>query len=285
MARKGLEHEEAWDPEEYKEFTRETWDYASPAYVAFATRYLEPYGRELLKMLKVPRRGRLLDLACGGGEPGITLAKRMGPLIEVVGCDLSPKMVEVARREARRKGASNISFRVADAEDLPFPRGAFDMVTCRFGLQIFSTPEKALREMRRVLKPGGQIGVAVWGLPWRAEFLDLIIGAIVRNTAQPEYIPTPYEFGNIKELKGALARAGFRQVKDRRVVIDMPVDSPSQYWDAIRRASPIGPVLDYHPRAHVAKVKDDVYRQLRKYPRRGGKIWVPNEAVMAVARK
>src|SRR3990170_1612426 len=188
MARKGLEHEEAWDPEEYKEFTRETWDYASPAYVAFATRYLEPYGRELLKMLKVPRHGRLLDLACGGGEPGITLAKRMGPLIEVVGCDLSPKMVEVARREARRKGASNISFRVADAEDLPFPRGAFDMVTCRFGLQIFSTPEKALREMRRVLKPGGQLGVAVWGLPWRAEFLDLIIGAIVRNTAQPEYI-------------------------------------------------------------------------------------------------
>lgn len=285
MAREGLEHEEAWNPEEYKEFTRETWDYAAPAYIPFAQRYLEPYGRELLKMLKVPRRGRLLDIASGAGEPGITLAKRMGKGVEVVGCDLAPKMVELANKEARRRGAKNVRFQIEDAEKLSFKSGSFDVVTCRFGLQIFTDPEKCLTEMRRVLKPGGRLGIAVWGLSWRADLIDIVIAAIIRNTAQPEYIPTPYEFGNIKELAHALEKAGFRAVKDRRVVVDLTLDSPKQYWDAIRRATPIGPVLTYHPPAHVRKVKKDVYRQFRRFERREGKYIVPTEAVLAVARK
>lgn len=285
MARKGLEHEEGWDPQEYKEFTRETWDYAAPAYIAFAKEYLEPYGRELLKMLKVPRRGRLLDVASGAGEPAITLARRMGAGVEVVGCDLSPKMVELANREALRRGASNVRFQLEDAEKLSFARNSFDVVTCRFGLQIFTEPEKALREMRRVLKPGGRLGIAVWGLPWRAELIDIFIGAIIRNTAQPQYIPTPYEFGNVKELAHAISAAGFKGVRDQRIVLDLPFQSPRHYWDAMRRATPMGPVLTYHPAAHVRRVKDDVYRQFRKYPRRKGHYWIPCEAVLAVARK
>jgi ubiquinone/menaquinone biosynthesis C-methylase UbiE len=280
-----LESDEAWDPVEYKEFTRSTWDYAAPAYIPFARRYLEPYGQALLKMLKVPKNARVLDIASGAGEPAITLAKRMGASVTVIGVDLAPKMVELANLEAKRRRAFNVRFQEEDAEHLSFKNNSFDVVTCRFGLQIFTDPEKALYEMRRVLKPAGQVGVAVWGLSWRADFIDIFIGAIVRNTAQPEYIPTPYEFGNIKELAHALEKAGFRDVRNNRVTLNLTTDSPLQYWDAFRRATPLGPVLTYHPKAHVRKVKADVFRRLRSYPRRRGKIIVPCEAVLAVGRK
>jgi SAM-dependent methyltransferase len=285
MARRGLEHDEAWDAKEYKAWTRETWDASAAAYIPFAARYLEPYGRELLRMLKTPRRGRLLDIACGAGEPAITLAKRMGPRVEAVGCDLSPKMVELANRQARRRGARGVRFQVEDAEHLSFASGAFDVVTCRFGLQIFTDPEGALAEMRRVLKPGGRLGIAVWGLSWRTALNDILIGAMIRNTAQPEYIPTPYEFGNVKELRRAVEGAGFRAVKDKRVVVDLTADSPQQYWRAITGATPLGPALADHPKEHARNVKRDVFRQFRGLERRGGKYLMPTEAVLAVGRK
>ena len=274
-----------WDPAEYKEFTRETWDYAAPAYLPFARRYLEPYGQALLKLLKIPKNSRVLDIASGAGEPAITLAKHMGPTVSVTGCDTSEEMVALANREAKRRRAYNVQFQVEDAEHLSFKSNSFDVVTCRFGLQIFTDPDRALDEMRRVMKPGAQVGIAVWGLSWRADFIDIFIGAIIRNTAQPEYIPTPYEFGNIKELQHALEKAGFRDVRDSRVTLNLTTDSPLQYWDAFRRATPMGPVLTYHPRGHVRKVKADIFRRLQTYPRRRGKIIVPCEAVLAVARK
>ena len=236
-------------------------------------------------MLNVPKHARVLDIASGAGEPAITLAKRMGLSVSVIGVDLSPKMVELANQEALRRKAFNVHFQEEDAEHLSFRSNSFDVVTCRFGLQIFTDPEKALHEMRRVLKPGGQVGIAVWGLSWRADFIDIFIGAIIRNTAQPEYIPTLYEFGNIKELAHALEKAGFRDVRDDRVTLNLTTDSPLQYWDAFRRATPMGPVLTYHPRGHVAKVKADIFRRLRAYPRRRGKILVPCEAVLAIGRK
>jgi len=98
-----LESDEEWDPAEYKEFTIETWDYAAAAYTPFAQRYLEPYGAALLRMLDIPRRARVVDIACGAGEPALTLAERMGPEVTVIGCDISPKMVEMAKREAQRR--------------------------------------------------------------------------------------------------------------------------------------------------------------------------------------
>lgn len=280
----GLEDDHAWDPVEYKEFTRETWDYASSAYIPFATRYLEPYGQRLLELLQVPSRATLLDVASGAGEPALTLAHRMGAGVKVTGCDLSPKMVALANAEAKRRKV-DARFHVEDAEKLSFPDASFDAVTCRFGLQIFTDPDAALAEMKRVLKPGGQLGIAVWGLAWRAEAIDVLIGAIIRHTAQPEYIPTPFEFGNVKELAHALTKAGFRDVRDERVTIDLTFDSPEQYLEAFRKATPLGPVLDEHPKEHVANVVDDVRRTFPKFRQPDGTFRIPNEAVLAVARK
>ncbi len=280
----GLQDDHQWDPVEYKEFTRESWDSSAPAYAAFASRFLEPYGRLLLQMLEIPKGARILDIATGHGEPAITLAERMGNAVTVTGVDLSPKMVELANARAKRRGV-RVRFQVGDAEAPPFADASFDVVTCRFGLQIFTEPEKAIAEMRRVLKPGGQAGIAVWGLSWRAELIDVIIGAIIRNTAQPEYIPTPYEYGNIHELTKALEASGFHAVRDERPTINLTIRSVDEYMANILQATPLGMVLDEHPKEHVEKVWEDVRRSLCKFRQNGGTYLIPNEAVLAVARK
>ncbi len=98
---------------------------------------------------------KVLDLACGSGEPSLSLARAVGPMGHVIATDIVPGMLEIAEENARRKGLSNIEFRIADAEAIPFPDESFDVVTCRFGVMFFSDPERAMREARRVLKNDG----------------------------------------------------------------------------------------------------------------------------------
>jgi ubiquinone/menaquinone biosynthesis C-methylase UbiE len=100
---------------------------------------------------------RILDIACGSGEPSLSLARAVGRTGRVVATDIVPGMLQVAEENARKERLSNIEFRVADAEAIPFPDGYFDAVTCRFGAMFFSDPARAMREARRVLKNRGLV--------------------------------------------------------------------------------------------------------------------------------
>lgn len=100
----------------------------------------------------------VLDVACGTGTMATMMAECVGPGGQVVGIDLSPRMIEIARR----KGAvPQLTFRQANAEDIPYPGGYFDKVTITYGLHEMSraSRQKTLNEIYRVLKPGGQVVV------------------------------------------------------------------------------------------------------------------------------
>lgn len=100
----------------------------------------------------------LLDCGCGPGSITLGLARRAAPG-HVVGVDLEASQVEIARANAQAQGLSNVSFEVADACRLPFEDERFDMVFCHTVLCHLATPERAISEMRRVLKPGGCIAI------------------------------------------------------------------------------------------------------------------------------
>ena len=108
---------------------------------------------------------QVLDLASGSGDPALTLAQMVGPSGHVTATDLVPEMLAVAAEQAHQQGLTNLTFRQADAESLPFPDGAFDLVTCRFGIIYCPNPGKALREICRVLRPGGRAALVAWGPP------------------------------------------------------------------------------------------------------------------------
>lgn len=95
-----------------------------------------------------------LDIATGGGHTALALAPRVR---EVVASDLTREMLDAAERFIRAKGVMNVSFREADACDLPFPDAAFDLVTCRVAPHHFADVPRFVRECARVVKPGGKV--------------------------------------------------------------------------------------------------------------------------------
>ena len=119
--------------------------------------------KAIIELAQIKNGMRVLDLACGSGEPSLSIARTVGPTGHVVATDIVPGMLENAEANARNELLSNIEFRNVDAETIPFPDGTFDAVTCRFGVMFFSDPERAMREARRVLKNRGTHRLGVMG--------------------------------------------------------------------------------------------------------------------------
>ena len=111
-----------------------------------------------------PMRGeRVLDVACGTGLLSIAAATSVRPEGHVIGVDISERMIDRARIRAKDRNVSNVSFERMGAENLDLPDAAFDVVLCSLGLMYVPDPARALREMARVLRPGGRIAIAVSG--------------------------------------------------------------------------------------------------------------------------
>jgi SAM-dependent methyltransferase len=114
-----------------------------------------PVAEALIAGAQIKSGQTVLDIATGPGEPALTIAERVGHEGKVVGVDVIPAMAEAARREANRRGFRNAAFEVASADRLPFQDNTFDAVVSRFGVMFFPSPVGSIREMLRVLKPGG----------------------------------------------------------------------------------------------------------------------------------
>jgi SAM-dependent methyltransferase len=271
--------------EYYREYTRTTWNESAEAYVGLM-KNLEPFRSDLLDRLAARAGERVLDLGTGPGEPAITLGQIVGPTGQVTGVDLSENMIAIARRVAAARGLTNISFEVMDCASLTFPESRFDAATCCFGFQIFTDPEKAAREVHRVLRPDGRICVGVWSTGDKVPFLDAIIAPMLEHAEPDEtgYIPTPYETGGPGEMVAFLGAAGFRWGHEERVSHSMVFESPDDYLRALLKATPIGHSLSEEEPAVQEEVLRKTRANLERWRTPAGLV-IPSECVIVSARK
>jgi demethylmenaquinone methyltransferase / 2-methoxy-6-polyprenyl-1,4-benzoquinol methylase len=111
-----------------------------------------------------------LDVCCGTGDLTLELSNRVSPSGHVVGCDFSEPMLDLAREKAAARAAAGVRFEWADALNLPYDAGRFDAVTVGFGVRNFADRDRGLREMTRVLRPGGRLVVLEFTEPRRPPF-------------------------------------------------------------------------------------------------------------------
>jgi SAM-dependent methyltransferase len=155
-----------FDPEKYKRTTYEQWQEAAEAWHRWGPTlrtWLGPATERMLDLANVRAKSRVLDVAAGAGEQSLVVAERVGPEGHVLATDLSPAILAYAAADARSRGLTNVATRVMDGEALELDAASFDAVVSRVGLIYFPNQEKALREMQRVLVPGGRVAAMVWG--------------------------------------------------------------------------------------------------------------------------
>lgn len=150
----------------------------------------------------------VLDVACGTGVLSRTLAERVGENGSVIGLDVNEGMLAVANRASPK-----IEWKQGNAEDLPFEDDSFDGVVSQFALMFFDNRQKAIQEMMRVLKPGGQMAVAVWdsldNTPGYAAMVDLLLQLFGEDAANG--IRAPYILGNKDELTSLFNNADVKK--------------------------------------------------------------------------
>ncbi len=196
------------------------WDLAAAAYEPLWQGPLAPAHAALLAAAALRPGQRVLDVACGTGLVTLRAALAVGPDGRVLGVDIASRMVETAALRARARQVGNAGFARMEAERLALPDATFDVVLCAFGLMYVPQPEEALREMRRVLRPGGRIVVAVWGERARCGFAPLF--EIVDSEVESEVCPLFFRLGQGDALARLCADAGLERIAMERITAELP---------------------------------------------------------------
>jgi ubiquinone/menaquinone biosynthesis C-methylase UbiE len=160
---------------------------------------------------------RVLDVACGSGEPAISIATLLNGTGEVIGVDLSAGALEIATERAAQRQLMNARFQQADAHQLPFPDNSFDRITSRLGVMFFDDLQRALGEMHRVTKPDGKAVLLAWG-PMDQPYFETTIGTVLRmmpGATLPESAKNMFAFGQPGLLAQKLLDAGFIAAEEK----------------------------------------------------------------------
>lgn len=213
------------------------WDLAAARYEPLWGDQVGPAHERLLECAALVAGERVLDIACGTGLVSFAAARAVAPGGELVGVDLSGRMVELACRRADVRRVGNVRFRRMDAERLDLPEAHFDVVLCSLGLMYMPDPVGALREMRRVLRPGGRLAVAVWGEASRCGWSSIfpIVDAEVRS----EVCPLFFRLGRALELASACAVAQFGAVQSHRIPVTMAYADGESACEAAFAGGPV----------------------------------------------
>lgn len=215
------------DLDDQKRWLAGVFDRAAPTYDLVGDAYHDHFGRRLVEVTGIVPGATVLDVACGRGAVLLPAARAVGASGRVIGVDLSPEMIELARDAVAQAELEHIDVRVMDAEHLELSEAEFDYVVCAFGVFFFPDPERAASEFLRVLRPGGAAALSSWigdDPRWSWED-DLLRDVSVERRAIAR------AFDDAGDLEALLRDAGFDRVRAHEEHREIVFTSEDQWWD------------------------------------------------------
>ncbi len=230
---------------------------------------------------------RVLELAAGLGETGLLVAELVAPAGGVVISDQAEAMLAGARERAAALALSNVEFSVLNAEWIDLPVASIDAVLCRWGYMLMVDPLAALRETRRVLRPGGRLALAVWDSieknPWAAlPAMELR----ERGLAAPaqEGVPGPFALADEGRLRELLESAGFLDLSIERVELARRHASFDEFWETTLDLSrSFHDAVLARPEQEISEIRASLAERLAPYRTQDGGLALPALTIAAWA--
>jgi ubiquinone/menaquinone biosynthesis C-methylase UbiE len=276
--------------QQIREQQKELWNRFSPGWKKWDSLFmdfLKPMGDEIIRLLNLKAADIVLDVAAGTGETGLTIASKL-KTGKVIITDLSEDMLEITVEKAMQRGVLNIETRVCDVCELPFPDNSFDAISCRFGFMFFPDMLLAVKEMVRVLKPGGRMATSVWNIPEKNFWVTAIMGTINKNMelqVPPPGAPGMFRCARDGFISGLFLQAGLRNVCVTEVAGKMNCKTPDVYWNVMTDVgAPVVAALNKADDAIKEKIKREVYQAVnQKYP--DGNVLIDSSAWVIYGQK
>jgi SAM-dependent methyltransferase len=278
------------DADQYRKESRARWGVQAKGWSARAedlARTTMPVSVWMVDALGLQPGHDVLELAAGTGEVGFLAAEQITPGGTLISSDFAPEMITAAQARAEKLGITNVRFRQVDAEGIDQPAATLDGVLCRWGYMLMADGEAALRETRRVLKPGARVALAAWTGPSENPWASVPGGELVERghmeRPDPE-APGQFAWARAGTIEEHLDAAGFTECEVDTV--DWVFIHPSvDAWIEVTRdcASRFREALDGLP----AGERDDVIASLREralpYVQEDGSVVLPARTWVAAA--
>lgn len=242
-----------------------------------------PVSRRLLDAAQIRPGSKVLDIGTGIGEPAITAARVVGDRGYVIGTDVSPAMVELARKRAERERVSNARFLLSDGL-ADVPDGPYDAVVSRWGMMFFADLDKVLGGVCALLRPGGSFATATWGKPQEVPQISLPMAFMTATGSPPPDIAGgPFALHDAVDLERRLRAAGFANVSSEPFEVVYVYAAPGEYFNQV---ADMTPPLSAHL-AHLDESARATFRQAveervaQRFSTADGTIRIPNRALIA----
>lgn len=256
---------------EIREQQKETWNKFSPGWKKwddFTMNFLKPMGDAIIENLNIKEDDVVLDVACGTGEPGLTIAG-MAKKGRVTGTDVADKMLAIAKENADKKQVKNYETTTCDVCEMPFDESSFDKVSCRMGFMFFPDMQMASDEMYRVLKTGGKMATSVWAPPEYNTWITTVMSIIKQNMDLPT--PPPGSPGMLRcaapgVIKSVMEKSGFKDVNEKLVTGKITYENFEHFWQMMNEvAAPVVGALSKADDGMKEKIKNEVQQLSEQY--------------------
>ena len=243
--------------DEAREKAIATYNAAADSYDDVANSFWQRFGRRTIERIDLKRGAEVLDVCCGSGASAIPAAHAVGSKGSVLGIDLAERLLVAARAKAKAQGLDNVEFRLGDMLGLRLPEATFDAVVCVFGIFFVPDMTAAVRELWKVVRPGGKLAITTWG-PHFFEPGNTAFWNAVRDVA-PDLHKSFNPWDRICDphsLQRLLVEAGIARSEVLAELGQHAIPSSQAWWSAVLGSGYRGTLerLDNEGREHVRTV-------------------------------